>query len=130
MTVIIGQQAFADARHAEAERALAALRRSRAAAADALSTTRSELADEADSDRLEAIAGRIVAFLDGLEPAFDRLAAARDLATPLGPDGRRVQRSHWNRAGLALGLAESFQELLDAPALAVLIAATRLEVCG
>jgi len=82
---------------------------------------------EADCDRLEQIASHLLAFLDDVEPSFQRLAIARDVCAYLGPTGRRFERSRWDRAALALLLGEGFQEILSEKALAVLLAALRLE---
>ncbi len=134
MTIIVGRGDFAAARRAEAERDSRDRRLRRWQAAGALHDARSALSANAgagpDCDRLEDIAARIVAFIDAIEPQFARLDEARDIASIAGPEGRRVERSRWDRPGLAIVLAEGFQEVLDGPALAVLVAATRLEVCA
>lgn len=80
-----------------------------------------------DSDRLEALAGRLVLSLDALEPAFDRLEVARDGVSWIGVHGRRRQRTRWNREDLVVLMAEGFADLLSPPALATLVAACRRE---
>lgn len=139
MTVVFGREEFAAARRAETEAAAAARRAERDAALAALLQARADFADDisqtyasgarlaaADSDRLERIAGRLLAFIDDLQPSLERLDPARDLFGP----GCRRQRSAWDRPALALSLGEALQPLLSASACAVLTAAIRLEACG
>ncbi len=132
MTVVFGQHEFAASRREDAERASAQRRIRRAEALRSLHDARFAACatTEGDSDRIEAIAARLVAFVDALEPEFDRLDRARDIEAAAGFEGRRIRRSLWDRPGLALVLAEGFQEVLDGPAFAVLAAATRLETCA
>lgn len=139
MTVVFGREEFAAARRVETEADAAARRADRDSALAALLQARADFADEisetyasgarlagADSDRLECIAGRLLAFVDDLEPSLERLDPARDLFGP----GCRRQRSAWDRPALALSLGEALQPLLSASACAVLTAAIRLEACG
>jgi hypothetical protein len=143
MTAILGREDFAAARRAQADAEVQAARAVRDQALAALLAARVDFAEDADqanasgprlagrdSDRLEAVAGRILGFVDTLEAEFDRLDVARDLAAPCGPGGRRLRRSPWDRPALALGLGETLQELLAPSAGAVLAAAIRLEACG
>lgn len=138
MTVVLGREEFAAARRAQVDAAAAARRAERDTALAALLQARAEFAEDvegaygagarlaaADSDRLEWVAGRLLAFVDDMETPFDRLDPARDV---LAADSRR-HRSNWDRAALALSLGEALQPLLADSACAVLTAAIRLEAC-
>jgi len=108
-------------------RGLSALQQARAAFidhADARYTAGAQAA-AADCDGLEDIAERLLALFHDLEPAFERLDVARDLALYRGPV-LSFARSRYRPEALAAVAAEAIgEEMLSGPAGAVLAAAVR-----
>jgi hypothetical protein len=143
VTAIVGAEEFAAARRASGDGAAQGARAAREAAFAALIEARAAFAEQAeqryvsgarlaarDSDRIEALAARLLDIVDGLEAEVERLDVARDVSIEVGFSGRRFARSRWDRAGLVVAFGEVLQELLDPCAAAVFSAAIRLEACA
>jgi hypothetical protein len=132
----LGRPCFAQARETARTEAIQARRRAEAAALTILHDARERFADHAgglyangasaaarDGDLMEDIADRIATAIEALQPIFDRLDVARDLALYRGPVLSRA-RSRYDATRLTALTAEVFaEELLSGPAGAVLIAA-------
>jgi hypothetical protein len=141
VTFDLGPGHFASARrlardvaaaHAAADRdaAFAALREARAdfaAHAEDVYESGAQLAGR-DADRLEQVAERLLNLVDELQPTFDRLDIAREVAGPAEARPDRISRSSWDRPALAASLCEAFEPLLSRTAAQVLSAAVRLEI--
>lgn len=134
----IGPAGFAQARAAERARRSEQKRREKAAALEALHEAREAFrvqaadvyatgaaAADRDGDRLEDLAGRLIDWLQALEPAFESLEVACDRAHYRGPVVTRL-RPPFDAGGLAQAVAEAVGgAALSDHAGAVLVAAVR-----
>jgi hypothetical protein len=132
----LGPESFRLARQAERAAACDQRRRARAEALSRLHHARDAFRDHVaegglggdaddDSDTLEALADRLLDWVQTLEREFDRMQPARDQTRRAGAVLTRL-RAPSDPAGLALILAETLGEaVLSDPAAAVLVAAVR-----
>jgi hypothetical protein len=132
VTPVLGAEELAEVRRVERDRRVEQRRGERARALAALHHARDAFCEQAsspaaarDGDILEQVADRLVEWLQGLEPAVERLGPARDQALYRGPVLTRV-RTSFEPAVLAERVVETLGEaVLSREAEAVLLAAVR-----
>jgi hypothetical protein len=128
----LGAEHLAEARRIQRDRRMEQRRRDRAEALAVLHRARDAFCEHVgnpcaarDGDVLEQVADRLIEWLQGLEPEFERLGPARDQALYRGPVLTHVRASFEPRA-LAERIVETLGEAaLSREAEAVLLAAVR-----